>query len=97
MLRASLGVRFAVFSGLVVEQARGLPIGGPLSDFGAPLLLSMQKAAWASRAPLREASAWACLPRPEDCDADVGQVRYMDDMLTLRRTLCEGFVGHYVQ
>lgn len=97
VLRARLGVGFAVFGDLVLEQAHGLPIGGPLSDLGASLSLSMQEAAWATLAPLRRADGWGCLADSAACAAHVGQVRYVDDMLTMSRSPCEGCVSGLVQ
>lgn len=53
VLAASLSVRYAFFAGAVFGQARGMPIGGPLSDLGAALLLGMQEAAWRQHLRLR--------------------------------------------
>lgn len=89
ILLACLSARFACWGDAVYEQQRGLPIGGPLSDLGAALLLGLQEATWRRLAPWRDAEGWSCLRTARQVDAWVAQARYADDVCTVSRALCE--------
>lgn len=88
VLRASLTVTLARYGDEVFRQAGGLPIGGPLSDLGAGLLLGLQEAAWRRIAPLRLQAEWPQLPTAMSCTACLAQVRYVDDIITVSRAFC---------
>lgn len=104
-LRAGLGVSLARFGDGIFVQSGGLPIGGPLSDLGAGLLLGLQEATWRHLSPMR---LQACFPQvgPSSCDDYVVHTRYVDDivsvstafLLRLRDAACrEGAPRHPVQ
>lgn len=73
---------------MIYRQVQGLPIGGPLSDLGAALLLGMQEAAWLHCQPLREAERFGMMPDAGGCAAWFAAARYVDDMVVVSRRLC---------
>lgn len=79
------------------EQQRGLPIGGPLSDLGASLLLGLQEATWRQLAPWRDAAGWSCLRTAGQVDAWVAQARYVDDDCTISCAFCAPCLESYTR
>lgn len=88
LLRLGVNMRWATFGDAVFMQRAGLPIGGPLSDLGAGLLLGLQEQAWQAFGPLRVWSGFRSLARNGDYAERIAQVRYVDDVLTLSTSLC---------
>ena len=96
-LKASLGVRLARLGNWVFEQTAGLPIGGPLSDLGAALLLGQNEAAWRFHETLPRRAPFADLPRGAAADTIVAQTRYVDDLLAVSGSICEACLETYVR
>lgn len=96
VLEASLRVNVAVFGDMVLRQSGGLPIGGPLSDLGAGLLLGLQEATWRQMRPWRQEFGFAFLESRADVDDAVAQARYVDDVVSSTAVLCRPCLTEFV-
>lgn len=97
LLVASLSVRFATYGDEVFIQEGGLPIGGPLSDLGAGLLLGLQESVWRQLPRLRSLGAFDLFPDAAAMDEKVAQCRYVDDIVSVSATLCVGCLEDLVR
>lgn len=96
-LRASLGVNMARFGDAIFVQNGGLPIGGPLSDLGAGLLLGLQEATWRQMSPLRMQADFPQLTAPDSCERLVTHARYVDDIVSVSTVFCLDCLTQLVQ
>lgn len=88
LLEAGLRSCLAMLGDMVYRQTAGLPIGGPLSDVGSNLLLTLQEATWRNCPPWRTAASFHLSPSPAGLDEEVAAVRYVDDVLAVTGCLC---------
>ena len=96
-LRYGLSGRYARFGDVVFEQVGGLPIGGPLGDLGAGLLLTLHEATWRQTPALRALHGYAGWQTAEDYDEAVAATRYVDDVVALSLQLCARCLAELVQ
>lgn len=81
---------------MVYCQRAGLPIGGPLSDVGSNLLLTLQEATWRNCHAWRAAAGFNLSLSPAGLDEDLAAVRYVDDVLAISGCLCSGCLQRLV-
>lgn len=75
VLRRSFSVQLAAFGDTVHWQEQGVPIGGPLSDLFASLVLSVR-------------GDFAVLPEAETRRQAIAEVRYVDDTVEISPWFC---------
>lgn len=87
VLEVALCLRWARLGENIVFQRSGLPIGGPVSDVVANMLLTLQESCWRNMRPWRESMGvqWRT---SEECDEAWGCSRYVDGTLVLSRRAC---------